>query len=132
LNKVILIGRLSRDPELKFTTGAGIAVASFTLAVNRKIAGQDGKKQADFIQVICWRKLAEIVANNLGKGRKVLVSGNIQTRNYQAQDGHKVYITEVVADEVEFLDYPKDSGTSSADPANGNDFFPVEDDDIPF
>lgn len=132
MNKVFLIGRLAKDPELKFTTGSGIAVSIFTLAVDRSFVGQDGKKEADFISIVCWRKLAELVTNNLGKGRLVAVSGSIQTRNYLAEDGRKVYITEVVADEVKFLDWPKD-GTSSKKENDTNDFFPVEgDDDIPF
>lgn len=140
MNKVFLIGRLARDPELKFTTGSGIAVSTFSLAVDRTFTGADGKKEADFISIVCWRKLAELVANNLGKGRLVAVSGTIQTRNYQAQDGRKVYITEVVADEVKFLDWPKDkTSNNNVEQSRGdissndtNDFFPVEDDDIPF
>lgn len=130
MNKVFLIGRLAKDVELKFTTGSGVAVATFTLAVDRSFTGQDGKKEADFISIVCWRKLAELVANNLGKGRLVAVSGSIQTRNYQAQDGKKVYITEVVADEIKFLDWPKDGQPPKE--TSTNDFFPVEDDDIPF
>lgn len=142
MNKVFLIGRLARDPELKFTNGSGVAVATFSLAVDRSFTGADGKKEADFISIVCWRKLAELVANNLGKGRLVAVSGTIQTRNYLAQDGRKVYITEVVADEVKFLDWPKDGGSGSGyrgpesrgdePPTENNGFFPVEDDDIPF
>ena len=140
MNKVFLIGRLTKDPELKFTNGSGVAVATFSIAVDRNYTGQNGQKEADFINIVCWRKLAELVANNLGKGRLVAVSGSIQTRNYQAQDGHKVYITEVVADEVKFLDWPKDGGSgfrggesrSDIAPSENNDFFPVDDDDIPF
>ena len=142
MNKVILIGRLTRDPELKFTTGTGIAVTTFSLAVDRNYVGQDGQKQADFINIVCWRKLAELVANNLTKGRLVAVSGSIQTRKYQAQDGTTKYITEVVADEVKFLDWAKD-GSSNAPRENasygigntGSDagFMPVDgEDDIPF
>jgi single-strand DNA-binding protein len=140
MNKVFLIGRLTKDPELKFTNGSGIAVSTFSLAVDRNFTSQSGQKEADFISVVCWRKLAEHVANNLGKGRLVAVAGSIQTRNYQAQDGHKVYITEVVADEVKFLDWPKDGGSANRDgesrgenvPSENTGFFPVEDDDIPF
>jgi len=140
MNKVFLIGRLTRDPELKFTTGTGVAVATFSIAVDRNYTSQTGQKEADFISIVCWRKLAEHVANNLGKGRLVAVSGSIQTRNYQAQDGHKVYITEIIADEVKFLDWPKDGGPGNrggdsrneGSPSGGPEFFPVEDDDIPF
>lgn len=134
MNKVFLIGRLTKDPELKFTSGSGVAVAKFGLAVDRNFVDSEGKKQADFINIICWRKLAEHVANHLGKGRLVAVSGSIQTRNYQTQDGRKVYITEVVADEVKFLDWPKNStnGSNENNITSENDFFPVDDDDIPF
>lgn len=142
MNKVILIGRLTRDPELKFTTGTGIAVATFSLAVDRNYVGQSGQREADFINIVCWRKLAENVANNISKGRLVAVSGSIQTRKYQAQDGSNRYVTEVVADEVKFLDWPKDGNAASR--AGGNvsqdynresdsGFTPIgEDDDIPF
>jgi single-strand DNA-binding protein len=142
MNKVILIGRLVRDPELKFTTGTGIAVATFSLAVDRNYVGQSGQREADFINIVCWRKLAENVANNVSKGRLVAISGSIQTRKYQAQDGSNRYATEVVADEVKFLDWPNKDGGSIP---RGNDmsrgvsgeaesgFMPIsEDDDIPF
>jgi single-strand DNA-binding protein len=143
MNKVILIGRLTRDPELKFTAGTGIAVATFTLAVDRNYTGQNGQKEADFISVVCWRKLAEHVANNLSKGRLAAVSGSIQTRKYQAQDGSNRYVTEVVADEVKFLDwgnkggqgqpFKEEGGSSGFGNSGSNDFFPIEgDDDIPF
>ncbi|MCX7951934.1 MAG: single-stranded DNA-binding protein [Clostridiales bacterium] len=112
MNKVILIGRLTKDPELKFIPGSGTAVSNFTLAVDRNYINAEGKKETDFIPVICWRKLAEHVANNLNKGRLVAVSGSIQTRKYQAQDGSTRYVTEVVADEVKFLDWPKDGGSA--------------------
>lgn len=141
MNKVFLIGRLTRDPELKFTPGTGNAVATFSLAVDRNYVGQSGQREADFINIVCWRKLAEHVANNLGKGRLVAVSGRIETRSYQAQDGSKRYVTEVVADEVKFLDWPKEGSSSyrggatipedSREPESG--FFEVDgDDDIPF
>lgn len=137
-NKVILIGRLTRDPELKFTAGSGIGVCTFTLAVDRPFKGQDGEKQTDFIPIVCWRKLAETVANYTAKGRLVAVSGAIQVRKYQAQDGSNRYATEVVADAVQFLDKAKDGeqntqsqsdeqGTAAKfTPADGNN------DDIPF
>lgn len=108
MNHVMLIGRLTKDPELKFTPNSGIAVTTFTLAVDRNYTNAEGKKEADFIPVVCWRKLAEHVANNLGKGRLVAVSGSIQTSSYTAQDGTKRYKTEVVAEEVKFLDWAKE------------------------
>lgn len=128
LNKVILIGRLTKDPELKFTPNSGIAVTNFTLAVDRNYTNQEGKREADFIPVICWRKLAENVANNLNKGRLVAVSGSMQTRKYQAQDGANRYVTEVVADEVKFLDWPKDKPQENI----ADNFVEVEGEEIPF
>ncbi|HAZ37562.1 MAG TPA: single-stranded DNA-binding protein [Clostridiaceae bacterium] len=142
LNKVVLIGRLTKDPELKFTPGSGVAVASFTLAVERNFVNQSGQREADFIPIICWRKLAENVANNLGKGRLVAVSGRIQTRSYQAQDGSRRYVTEIIADEVQFLDWPKDgngnrqSNNPEAGVGTTNDdvgFMPVDgEEEVPF
>lgn len=140
MNKVFLIGRLTRDPELKFAAGSGNAVTTFSLAVDRNFVSQNGEKEADFINIVCFKKLAELVANNLGKGRLIAVSGSLRTSNYVAQDGHKVYKTDIYADEVKFLDRPKDGGSnykggeSKGDiaPKSDPDFFPVEDDDIPF
>ena len=106
MNKVILTGRLTRDPEVRYTQ-SGIAVCTFTLAVDRRFAkrdANDGRPTADFIPIVCWRKLAEICGNNLVRGRRVGVEGSMQVRSYDAQDGSKRYVTEVVADEVEFLD----------------------------
>jgi len=126
LNKAILIGRLVRDPEINYTQGEGVAVTKFTLAVDRNFKNQNGQREADFIPIVCWRKLAENVANNLGKGRLVAISGRIQTRTYQAQDGSRRYVTEIVADEVQFLDYPKDKQATTG-------FIPVdEDEEVPF
>lgn len=137
MNKVILIGRLTRDPEIRYTAGTGIAVTTFTLAVDRPYVGQSGQREADFIPVVCWRKLAELVANNLSKGRLIAVSGSIQTRRYQAQDGTNRYATEVIADEVKFLDRAKEqtNGFKASDElaTDEGDFFPVDgEDDIPF
>ncbi|SKB01039.1 single-strand binding protein [Caloramator quimbayensis] len=140
MNKVVLIGRLTKDPELKFTPSSGIAVSHFNLAVDRNYIGEDGKRPVDFIPIVCWRKLAETAANNLSKGRLVAVSGSIQTRKYTAQDGTNRYITEVVAEMVQFLDKLKNNNQEQAtytDNTNNNydgtGFFPVENtDDIPF
>lgn len=129
MNKAILIGRLTKDPDLSFTT-SGVSVTKFTLAVDRNYVGQDGKREADFINIVCWRKLAESMANNLSKGRLVAVSGSIQTRKYQAKDGSNRYVTEIVAEEVQFLDYPKSQDNSKQEQGG---FTPIEeDDDIPF
>ncbi|MDI9481066.1 MAG: single-stranded DNA-binding protein [Syntrophomonadaceae bacterium] len=99
LNKVVLIGRLTRDPELRYTTN-GTAVCRFSLAVNRRY----NREQVDFIDVVAWRGLAENCANYLGKGRLAAVDGSIQVRSYEGQDGQKRKVTEVVADDVRFLD----------------------------
>lgn len=115
LNRAILIGRLTKDPELRYTP-AGIAVATFTLAVDRPFTkGADNKREADFIPIVVWRQLAENCANNLRKGRLVAVEGRIQVRNYDNNEGRRVYTTEVIADNVRFLDSPK-----NANSANGN------------
>ena len=103
LNKAILIGRLTRDPELRSTSN-DISVTSFTVAVDRNFTNQQGEKETDFIPVVAWRKLAETCAKYLEKGRLVAVSGRMQVRSYEAKDGSKRYVTEVVADEVQFLE----------------------------
>lgn len=107
LNTVILIGRLTRDPEMRYTT-SGIAVARFTLAVDRPFTTQQGERETDFIDIVTWRKLAETCTNNLGKGRLVAVEGRLQIRSYETQDGQKRRAAEVVASGVRFLDWPKD------------------------
>ena len=111
MNKVILIGRLTRDPELRFTPANGVAVATFTLAVDRPFLNQKGEREADFIKIVTWRKLAENCGNMLKKGRLVGVCGRLQVRSYDAQDGQRRYVTEVVADEVQFLDRPKEAAS---------------------
>ena len=102
MNKVFLIGRLTRDPELRYT-GSNTAVASFSLAVNRNFTNQAGEREADFINIVVWRKQAENVKNYLTQGSQVAIDGRIQTRSYDGEDGKKRYVTEVVADNVEFL-----------------------------
>ncbi len=103
MNKVFLIGRLVRDPELRYT-GSNTAVATFSIAVNRNFANQNGEREADFINIVVWRKQAENVKNYLTQGSQVAIDGRIQTRNYDDQNGQKRYVTEVVADNVQFLD----------------------------
>ena len=112
MNKVVLIGRLTRDPELRYT-GSNTPVASFTLAVNRPFSNQQGEREADFINVVVWRKQAENVKNYLSQGSQAAVEGRIQTRSYDDQNGQKRYVTEVVADNVEFLGSKNSSGNTN-------------------
>ncbi len=108
INRVVLVGRLTKDPELRYTP-AGAAVATFTLAVNRAYTNQQGEREADFINCVIWRRPAENVANFLKKGSLAGVEGRIQTRHYEGQDGKRVYVTEVQADSVQFLE-PRSGG----------------------
>ncbi|WP_147536004.1 single-stranded DNA-binding protein [Bacillus marasmi] len=118
MNRVVLVGRLTKDPDLRYTPN-GVPVATFTLAVNRTFSNQQGEKEADFINCVIWRRPAENVANFLKKGSLAGVDGRIQTRNYEGQDGKRVYVTEVVADSVQFLE-PR--GSNSGD-RGGNGFY---------
>lgn len=152
MNKAILLGRLTRDPELRYTQ-KGTPVASFTLAVNKRFKGKNDESDADFIPIVVWGNVGENTAKYMQKGSQVAVSGRIQVRNYQANDGTKRYVTEVVADEVTFLSGGGNSGNSSnsrQDNTNNynsnrndksqdygvplDDFHPIEDDDddLPF
>jgi single-strand DNA-binding protein len=115
LNRVILIGRLTKDPELRYTP-AGVAVTQFTLAVDRNFKDQAGEREADFINIVTWRQLAETCANYLRKGRLTAVEGRIQTRNYDNNEGKKVYVTEVVADNVRFLESSNSGNREGAAP----------------
>jgi len=112
LNKVILIGRLTKDPDIK-VTNTGNPVGSFTLAVNRNYASANGEKEADFINCVCFRKLAEIVGQYVKKGSLISVEGRISTRTYDGQDGQKRYVTEVICDNVVFLDTRSSSQNES-------------------
>ena len=103
MNKVFLIGRLTRDPEIRYTS-SNVAVTTFSIAVNRTFANQNGEREADFINIVVWRKQAENCKNYLNQGSQVAIDGRIQTRNYEDQNGQKRYVTEVVADNVQFLD----------------------------
>jgi len=153
INRVVLVGRLTRDPELR-QTQTGISVASFSLAINRTFTNQSGQKEADFVPVVVWRKQAENVAQYVSKGALVGVEGRLQTRSYDAADGSKRFVMEVVADSVQFLesrqnamDRQDNSGTmQSTAPMNNTssmnnnvafDFetdnsFDISDDDLPF
>ena len=117
MNKVFLIGRLTRDPELRYT-GNNTAVATFSLAVNRNFSNQQGEREADFINIVVWRKQAENVKNYLSQGSQVAIDGRIQTRSYDDNNGQKRYVTEVVADNVEFLG----SKSSQSNSGNTNNF----------
>ena len=141
LNRIVLIGRLTRDPELRFTA-TGTAVANFTLAVDRQRPNSQGEREADFIRIIVWGKQGETCSNYLGKGRLVAVDGRLQVRTYQAQDGQNRTSAEVVAENVRFLDRagaPASAGRAPGDgtgvgpggpmPDMGNSFPPSDFDD---
>jgi single-strand DNA-binding protein len=156
MNRVVLVGRLTKDPDLRYTPN-GVPVATFTLAVNRNFSNQQGERETDFINCVVWRKPAENVANFLKKGSLAGVDGRIQTRNYEGQDGKKIFVTEVMAESVQFLE-PKsrnengnnysntntrqnqnNSNTSQNsgyagmdDPFSGNGSIDISDSDLPF
>ena len=136
MNTINLTGRLTRDPELR-TTPAGNSVASFTLAVDRDYKDANGERQADFIDVIAWRQLADLCGKYLFKGNLAGVTGRLQTRNYETKDGNKRKAYEVVADKVEFLTPKAASAAPSPSPAPASGYEPApaayyEDDDLPF
>lgn len=132
MNKVILVGRLAQDPDVRYTQG-GKAVASFNLAVNRFGGGSAQKESADFIPIVVWEKLAEICGNNISKGSKILVEGRLQIRSYEAQDGQKRRVSEVVAQSIEFLGDKRNKSENNSDVdynSFGSEVFPEE--EIPF
>lgn len=118
INRTVLVGRLTKDPELRYTPN-GVAVCRFTLAVNRTFTDQSGERQADFINVLVWRKPAENSANYLKKGSLAGIEGRIQTGSYEGQDGKRIYTTEVVADSVQFLE-PRSSRNESNSEADNS------------
>lgn len=118
INRAVLTGRITRDPELRYTQN-GTAVVQFTLAVDRQFRNQDGEREADFINCVIWRKSAENFANFTHKGSKIGVDGRIQTRSYENQQGNRVYVTEVIVDSFALLDSLQDSQQGSA-PQNQN------------
>jgi single-strand DNA-binding protein len=141
INNVTLVGRLTKDVELRFTP-AGKGVASGTLAVNRNFKNANGEQEADFINIVIWGKPAENTANFTKKGSLIGVTGRIQTRNYEGQDGKRVYVTEVVAEQVTFLE-PKGNtpqkenkpNTEPRDPFDGNGAIDIQDEEnesLPF
>ncbi|MDM0785205.1 single-stranded DNA-binding protein [Clostridium perfringens] len=129
MNKVVLVGRLTKDPELKFTANKGTAITRFTLAVNRDYKKEDGTQEADFINCIAYSKRAEVIAQYLTKGKRFSIAGSIRTGSYDAQDGTRRYTTYVVVDGFDFID----SSDSKVNNDNFNDdMIPVDDGDIPF
>lgn len=135
MNKVYLIGNLTRDPELSNTT-SGVAVCRLSIAVGRRFANADGSRDTDFFNVTAWRATAENCARYLKKGSKIAVVGSIQTRNYERNDGTKGFAIDIVADEVEFLSTKNDGSSESGITANSSapvsDLQPVDDDSLPF
>ncbi len=134
LNRIILIGRLVRDPELRYTPN-GVATCGFSLAVDRAFVNQKGERETDFIDIVIWRKLAETCAAHLGKGRLVAVEGRLQIRSYETAEGQKRKVAEVVADNVRFLDWP-DKGREGYAPSSSAPAPDLggssDDEDIPF
>ena len=148
MNKVILVGRLVKDPEVK-TTQSQIAFCGFTIAVDRKFKTASGERQADFISCVAWRQQAEFLGKYFQKGSRVAVVGNLQSRTYDDANGKKVYVTEVVVDEIEFVDSKREGAPASGSegsrsvsassnpppaPSVDNGFYPAMDDDttLPF
>lgn len=152
INRVVLVGRLTKDPELKYTQ-SGIAVCRFTLACNRPFKSGEGEQQADFINCVTWRKQAENTANFLRKGSLAGIEGRINTSSFDGQDGKRVFLTEVVADSVQFLEprnrseqsnsssgqantqqyqQPNNTGGYNRDPFVNDAPVEVSDDDLPF
>lgn len=140
LNKVVLIGRLTRDPETRVLT-SGSSVSTFTLAVDRTFKSRDGERGTDFIPIVAWGKTAELCGQYLSKGRQTAVAGRIQTRSYDANDGSKRYVTEVVAEEVTFLGSKNDGMRNNNNSYKSQDnefgvpmdgFSEMDDDDMPF
>ena len=129
LNKVMLLGRLTRDPEVKYTPNTNTLVCTFGLAVGRRFAKKTDEQKADFINIVAWGKTGEFCSKYFNKGQQVCISGRLTTRNYDDKDGKKVYVTEVVAEEVHFADSKKD-GAGTAVPQDG--FTAVDDTQLPF
>lgn len=147
LNRVVLVGRLTKDPEFR-TTQNGVSVASFTLAVNRNFKSKNGEQQADFINIVVFRQQAENVNNYLSKGNLAGVDGRIQSRSYENKEGQRVYVTEVLADSVQFLEPKNNQSNNQPQQQNGqtqsgnnpfengmqnaNGPIDISDDDLPF
>ena len=126
MNKVILIGRLTKNPEIRYTQTNNKQVANFTLAVNRRFT-----EGTDFINIVAWNRTSEFVSKYFNKGQQVAVVGNIQTRTYDDKDGKKVYVTEVIAEEVYFADSKKDTNQTQGQVVQ-EDIYSLDEDDLPF
>lgn len=135
MNKVILIGNLTRDPEFA-QTKSGTAVCKMSIAVNRNYTNANGEREADFFNIVAWRTLAENCSKYLNKGKKIAVFGQLQTRSYEDDDGNRRYVTEIVADDVEFLSPQSESQQPQpAEPPRKktvSDLKPIDDDGLPF
>ena len=144
MNKVILVGRLVREPEVKTTQG-NIEVCSYVIAVDRRFKAANGERQSDFISCVAWRQLATLLGKYCHKGDRIGITGNLQARSYDDANGKKVYVTEVIVDEIEFLETTKRSGSAPAGTApaaepvpsledTNTGFYPDYDDDthLPF
>lgn len=131
MNHVVLIGRLTKDPDSRYTPN-GVAVTAFTLAVDRNFTNQAGQREADFIPIVTWNKLAENCANYLGKGRLCAVEGRLQIRSYETQDGQKRRVAEVVASNVQFLDRAREAANDQTAETTGGDMSEINLDDLPF
>lgn len=133
MNKVVLMGRLTKDPEVRYTQ-TGKVVTQFTLAVDRPFKDADGKKETDFIPVVVWGKAAELVGNSCQKGHRLLVDGRLQIRSYEAKDSSKRWVTEIIANGVEFVERKADKGSTSGDKNEFEQFGQAVpfDEEIPF
>ena len=130
MNKVILVGNLTKDPEL-ITTSNGVDVSRFTIAVQRKFKNANDEYESDFINCVAWRSSAEFIHKYFKKGNKIGIVGNIQTRSYDAEDGTKRYVTEVVVEECEFVQSKKGDGNNQAEDTKP-ELEPIDDDGLPF
>lgn len=134
INRCVLVGRLTADPSLRYTP-SGVAVTTFTLAVNRQFSNNEGEREADFINIVAWRQLAELCANYLKKGSQAGLEGRLQTRSYDNKEGKRVFVVEVVADNVQFLstnNFEKQQPNQSQDPFSDSKTIDISDDDLPF
>ena len=131
MNKVILIGNLTKDPEISTTT-SGVSVCRFTIAISRKYANSEGERETDFINIVVWRTLADNCHKFLKKGSKVGIVGNIQSRSYDATDGSKRYVTEVIAEEVEFITTKSSDVADKKDSSDVAKLETIDDEGLPF
>ena len=132
MNKVILMGRLTKDPEVRYTQANNTLVASFTLAVNRRFVRQGEEKQADFINIVAWSKTGEFCSKYFKKGQQVGVIGRLQTRNWEDDKGQKHYVTEVIAEEVYFAESKKETNQTQGQAVQEDVYSLDEEDDLPF